>query len=166
MSGLLAEFATEDALARACEHLRAAGVGAVESYTPAPPDETEGGSVLPLVILLAGVGGAVATFLLQTYATVVSYPMNIGGRPDFSWPAYVPMAFEMGVLCAVAAGVIGFLVAQRMPALYDSIDEAPGIQRASRDGFFVAVRQADAAALDRARETVRGLAPLHVEAFP
>ena len=165
MSGLLAEFATEDALQRAGEQLRAAGLTGVDTYTPAPPDD-ERGSILPLIILIAGLLGAGGTFLLETYATVWAYPMNIGGRPDFSWPAYVPMAFEMGVLSAVTAGVVGFLIAHRMPALYDPVDEADGIRRATRDGFFVAVRSEDGAAIGRARAVLDPLSPVHVEAFP
>lgn len=149
-AGLLAEFADPGAMLRAAEALRAARIGPVQTHSPAPANDDRR-SLLPLAILLAGLGGAAATFAMQWYATTLGYAVNIGGRSQFSWPAFVPMAFEFGVLSAVVAGVVGFLIACRLPALYDSIDEIDGFRRASRDGYFVALRATDGAALGRAR---------------
>lgn len=164
-TGLLAEFVDAGALKHAAERLGREQIGQVETYTPLPPEQ-EGGSLLPLVILAGGLGGFAAAFALQWYANAVSYPVNIGGRPLFSWPAYMPLAFEFGVLSAVATGVIGFLVANRLPALYDPIDEIPGFRRASRDGFFLSLRASDGAAIGRARAVLQDLAPLTLEDIP
>jgi hypothetical protein len=156
--GLLAEFADAEALRRAAERLGDERLGRLETHTALPP-EHDSGSVLPLVILMAGVGGFAAAFALQWYATTQAYPVNIGGRSYFSWPAFVPLAYEFGVLSAVAAGFVGFLIACRLPALYDPIDEIDGFRRASRDGFFLALRTSDGAALGRARAVLQDLAP-------
>ncbi len=166
MSGLLAEFADETGMSEAARRLRDGSIGRVETHTPTEPEHGERGSILPLIILVAGVLGAGGTFFLETYATVWSYPQNIGGRPDFSWPSYVPMAFEIGVLCAVAAGFFGFLIVNRLPALYDPVDELESFRRATRDGWFVAVRSEDGAAIGRARGVLGELSPLRVEEIP
>ena len=168
MTGLLAEFADEAAMEDAARRLRASAGPApisVETYTPSEPDVSGGGSLLPLIILVAGVAGAAGTFLLETYATVGAYPLDIGGRPNFSWPAYVPMAFEIGVLCAMAGGFFGFLILNRLPSLYDPIDELDSFRRATRDGFFLAVRSGDERVIGRVRTILEGLRPLHVDDF-
>lgn len=157
--GLLAEFIDQAALSRAEHRLQEAELGALETYTPVPPESDPPRSAIPLVILAAGLAGAAAAFLLQTYARSMAYPVNVGGRPHFAWPAYVPWAFETGVLCAVVAGFVSFLIANRLPALYDPIDEIGAFRRASRDGYFLALRTRDGAALDRARALLAGLQP-------
>jgi hypothetical protein len=162
---LLAEFADAEALRIAAERLDREHLGVVETHTPLPPDHA-GPSVLPLIILAAGVGGFAAAFALQWYATTQAYPVDIGGRSAFSWPAFVPLAFEFGVLSAVAAGVFGFLIACRLPALHDPIDEIGGFRRASRDGYFLAVRTRDGAATGRARAVLHELAPVLLQDVP
>ena len=162
---ILAAFADEDGMKRAADRLRGAGIPDVESYAAAP-FVGEFGSVLPRLMAAAGLLGAAAAFGLQVYATVYDYPLNIGGRPDFMWPAYVIYSFEAGALFAVLTGFLGFLVACRLPRPYDPVDESDSFRQATRDGWFVAVRgngpdQARAAALlgtlgPRAVETVKG----------
>jgi Protein of unknown function (DUF3341) len=139
---LLASFETEQRLTEALPRLRAAGLGAVETYTPKrlEDDPDQKPSVLPLVVLIAGLLGFAAGFAMQAYANMVSYPVDIGGRPTFSWPAFVPIAFENGILVAMLAGFIGFLVVNRLPRLWEPVDEAMLIRRASRDLWCVAVR--------------------------
>lgn len=166
MNGLLAAFPTEEALEQALDRLRAEVHAGIETHTPQPLESDPPRSRLPLVMLLAGLVGAFGTFGLEAYATMASYPINVGGRPYFSWPAYVPMAFEMGVLTAVGAGFFGFLIVNRLPALYDPIDESPAFRRASRDAFFVAVRTDDPQQAARAREVLDALAPIALEEFP
>lgn len=163
--GLLAEFADPGALLRAAGALRAARLGAVETHSPAPAGEDQT-SVLPLVILLAGVGTAITVFAMEWYATTLGYFLNVGGRSVFSWPAYVPMAFEFGVLGAVAAGFFGFLIANRLPALYDPIDEIDGFRRATRDGYFLALRATDGAVIGRARALLDGHRLLSLTELP
>jgi len=165
---ILAAFRTEPELMRAAAALDGARIGTVETYTPSEPaSETPPAaprwSPIPLIILVAGVLGTGASFLLQTYATVASYPLDIGGHPNFSWPAYVPNAFENGVLIAMIAGLIAFLAINRLPRLYETIDESDAFRNASRDGYFLAIRTPDP---DRARAALAPFGPELVQELP
>lgn len=157
---LVASFPTQTQLRDALPRLRALGV--VETYTPQALDDDQS-SILPLIVLLAGLAGTVGGFLMQVYANVIAYPLDIGGRPKFSWPAFVPIAFEIGVLSAVVVGFIAFLVVNRLPRLYDPVDEAMLMRGATRDGWCLAVRTE---APDRARAVLHDLAAEAVEELP
>jgi hypothetical protein len=109
--------------------------------------------------------GFIGFFLLMTYADVSAYPLDIGGRPKFAWPAFVPIAFELGVLCAMATGFFGFFFVCRMPQLYDPVDECASLRRASRDGWFVAVRCDDLQRLAHVRTIIEPLRPASIEEF-
>jgi hypothetical protein len=160
MKTLVASFATQTHLRDALPRVRA--LGAVETYTPQALEDDEP-SILPLVVLIAGLAGAAAGFFMQVYANVVAYPIDIGGRPRFSWPAFIPIAFEIGVLSAVVAGFIAFLVVNRLPRLYDPVDEAMLIRGATRDRWCLAVRTESP---DRAHALLRDLAAEKVEELP
>lgn len=147
MSSVLAAFHDRQALQSALQRLRAADLGPLETYTPQPFEE--GSSPLPLAIFLAGVLTMVASFALQTYANVYAYPLDIGGRPPFSWPAFVPIALENGILGAVTVGFFGYLVLNRLPRLYEPIDEAVAMRRALRDFWCVEVRTNNNEAVQR-----------------
>ena len=147
MIGLLAAFPDRQALQSALHRLRSAELGPLETYTPQALEE--GPSPLPAAIFFAGVLAMAASFALQVYANVSAYPLDIGGRPRFSWPSFIPIALENGILAAVAVGFFGYLIITRMPRLYEPIDEAVAIRRASRDLWCVAVRT------DRAEDAQR-----------
>jgi uncharacterized membrane protein YeaQ/YmgE (transglycosylase-associated protein family) len=161
MSGVLAAFDSEQGLRTALARLRSARVGRLETYTPVALEE--GPSILPSLVLLAGVLGAVGSFCLQSYANMMAYPVEIGGRPEFSWPAFVPVAFENGVLAAVVVGFVGYFVAARLTRLYEPVDECEAMRRAMRDLWCVAIRTDDPA---QARTLLLSLSPLHVEDIP
>ena len=163
---ILAMFTDEVGLARALQRFRDARIGPLETYTPAPLDGEPAASPIPLIILLAGLLGAAASFALQTYSFTVAYPFKIGGRPEFAWASFIPNAFENAVLVAVVAGFVAFMAINRMPALYDPVDESDAMRRASRDRWFLRVATEDPAALERARTLLRGLRPVSVEELP
>ncbi|HYZ64743.1 MAG TPA: DUF3341 domain-containing protein [Acetobacteraceae bacterium] len=159
---ILARFRDLDELKHAARRMRQSGCK-VETYTPHEPDEAgpdAKASRVPLVILLAGVAGGAGFFLLQAYADIWAYKMNIGGRPDFSWPAYIPNAFEVGVLCAMLAGFVVFLLASGLPRLYHPVDRFYMFHEASRDGYFLLVETTDPA---RHRPLLESLEPLRVQ---
>lgn len=152
---MVAAFRNQDGLLDALGRLRANGIGPLQTYTPAPlPEAEEAGSPIPLIILIGGVVGALASLGLQTYSSVWAYPLNIGGRPDFAWASFIPTIFENAVLVAILAGFVAFFVLNRMPHLYDPVDEAEAMRRASADRWCLAIRSDDPALLDRVRPTL------------
>ena len=163
---ILAMWAEEEGLARALARLREARIGPLETYTPAPLAGEPTGSPIPLVILLAGLLGAAASFALQTYSFEVAYPFDVGGRPQFAWASFIPTVFENAVLVAVAAGFAAFMLINHLPLLYDPVDESDAMRRATRDRWFLQVRSADPAVLAQARDLLGGLHPVTVEELP
>jgi len=160
---MLALFCTEEPLADALRLLRNAGIGPLETYTPSPPQDEHGVSPIPVIILLAGLAGALASLALQTYSYTIAYPFPIGGRPHFAWPSFVPTVFENAVLIAIVAGFVAFMLINRLPRLYDPIDEADVMREVSRDGWVIAIRSDDAGVLDHARSILHGLNPERIE---
>ena len=165
MNGLLAGFDSPQDLQHALERLREARIEVLETNTPAPLEEAASDSPLPMAMFVAGMAGFVGFFLLMTYADVYAYPLDIGGRPTFAWPAFVPIAFENGVLCAMVVGFFGYFAICRLPNLYDPVDECESFRRASRDGWFVAIRSSDAERAVQARAIIDALHPASVEEF-
>ncbi len=146
--GLMAEFATAKHLLDAAQRARERGYTALEAYAPFPVEglsEAVGfrRNHVPLIVLLGGLGGGAAGYLLQWYSAVVSYPINVGGRPLDSWPMFIPVTFETTVLGAALAGAIGMLLLNGLPRLHHPVFNARAFDLASRNRFFLCVRNAD-----------------------
>src|SRR5947209_6874772 len=118
--GLLAEFDTADALLEAARQAHARGYFAMDAYSPFPVEGLADalgskGTSIPLITLIGGIVGAVSGYALQYYVHVIALPINVGGRPLNSWPAFVPVTFEMSVLVAALFTLAALLIANRLP---------------------------------------------------
>jgi hypothetical protein len=167
--GLLAEFATPDALIDAVSRARAQPfAGSVEAYSPFAVEglaEALGSRTnsVPRWMLLGALGGGVGTYALEWYSAVFDYPLNIGGRPSASWPAFLPPALEITLLGAALAGVIAMLAGSGLPQLHHPLFGVAGFARASNDRFFLLLR-AQGVSFDgaEARRFLESLSPLAV----
>jgi uncharacterized Zn-finger protein len=152
--GLVASFASEEALSTTMRQL-AGDHYELASFAPTIPEHDRGESFLPKAMLIGGIVGTFGGFAMESYANIFGYPLDIGGRPEFSWPSFVPIAFEIGVLLAVFTGITGFILAAGLFALYDPIDEQRPIRRAMRDAWVVSVRSRDLSRREQALEIMR-----------
>jgi hypothetical protein len=154
--GLMAEFNDVTTLVTAAERTTAAGYKKVDAFTPFPVHELfhaldAEDKRLPLVVLLGGIFGAFAGFGLCYWVSVIAYPLNIGGRPFNSWPAFIPVTFEVTILVAAFTCVIAMLAMNGLPMPYHPVfNVARFAARASQDGFFLAV-EADDPKFDRVK---------------
>lgn len=142
---LMLEFERADRLLAALPALRGRGLVPLEAYTPFSVEGLaealgHGPSRVRPVMLAAGLAGALAAFGLQAWSAGLAYPINSGGRPLFSWPAFVPVTFEFMVLCAALAGFLALLALCGLPRLNHRVFEVPDFTRASHDRFFLEVR--------------------------
>ncbi|MGN2248613.1 DUF3341 domain-containing protein [Frateuria sp. GZRe14] len=167
--GWLARFDHAEALLMAVRELRGRGYTQLEAYTPYPVEGLAQAlgpmrNRIPLLVLLGGLVGGFGTLLLEWYASVIDYPINVGGRPDASWPAFIPAALEMTILFAALFGVVGLFFANGLPRLNHPLFDVPCFEAASRDGFFVWLR-ADDPRFDAtlAHDDLARLAPLAIE---
>ena len=165
MSSILVEFDGQAALEEALARLAGAGIAGVETYTPMPPENQPHRSLLPWCMFVAGVLGFAGVFAVMTYADVHAYPLNIGGRPEFAWPTFVPIAFELGVLCAMLTGFIGYFIACRMPQLYDPVDECLSGQTGLSGWLAGEHRDRMRTQLDAARAVLASLSPRSIEEY-
>jgi Ni/Fe-hydrogenase subunit HybB-like protein len=148
--GVMGEFAGAESIVSAARGVRAAGYRRLDAYTPFPVDELPAALRLPrnrvpLLVLIGGLCGAGSAYFMQYYAAVASYPWNVGGRPLHSWPSFVPLTFELGVLGAALFGLFGMLILNRLPRPYHPVFNVPEFRRASRDRFFLCVEKRDPA---------------------
>lgn len=146
--GLLAEFETPGDLIEAARRAREAGYRRLDAYTPYPIHElTEALQLpktkLPIIVFVGGALGCATALAMQWFASAVHYPINVGGRPLASWPSFIPITFELTVLFAAIAAVLGMLGLNGLPMPYHPVFNVPRFALASRDRFFLAVESRD-----------------------
>src|SRR4051812_5873956 len=146
--GLMAEFETGTQLVRATEQARLAGYRMMDAYSPIPIEELSEAldlppTRLPKLVFLGGVLGGLGGFGLQAWASTIAYPLNIGGRPNLSWPHFIPVTFETTVLGAALSAFIGMWAFNKLPQPYHPVFNVPAFERASTDRFFLCIESAD-----------------------
>jgi hypothetical protein len=167
-SGVLAEFASADAMLEAVAVLRRHGYQGVETYSPSWVDGVAqrlrlGGSRLPRFVFGGGLLGTILGYAVQWYANVYDYPYNVGGRPIHPVLAFVPATFEAAVLSAALVAFVGLCVALRLPALWHPVFEVEGFERTSVDRYWVGIEGLEERLdLDRIRVVLALLEPVQV----
>jgi hypothetical protein len=170
--GLVAEFDNPTDLVAAAHRAREAGYRRVEAYTPFPVEElTEALPIrrtrLPLVILIGGLVGGLGGYFMQYYANVIGYPLNIGGRPLHSWPAFIPVTFELTILAAAITAVLAMLGMNGLPMPYHPLFNVERFALASRNRFFLCIEAADPLYVEeQTRQFLAGLQPRSVQEVP
>lgn len=168
MHGLVAEFADADSLKDAAQQTRDAGYNKIKAYSPFYVeglneiiDDTP--NVLPWLLFIGLLFGFFIGFALQALASIEGYAINVGGRPLFSWPAFIPVSFEVGVLTAALLLVGGYFVRIGLPLPYHPIFNAENIELASSSRFFLCIEVQDQKFhTQKTREFLEGLGSLNV----
>jgi Protein of unknown function (DUF3341) len=164
---VLAEFAAEAPLLEAARALRAEGQAELDLHSPVPlhgADEALGlkRSIVPRIALVAGLIGATTGYLMQWFMVGVDWPINVGGRPPHSPPAFIPVTFELGVLFAALAIFFGLFVLWGMPRLHHPVFEVEAFRSASVDGLWLSAA-VSAEAADGTAARLRGLGARQVQ---
>jgi hypothetical protein len=146
--GLLAEFERPEELVAAAERAREAGYRRMDAYTPFPIHGLSDAmgfrpTKLPFIVLAGGLVGCFAALGMMWYSATIHYPLNVGGRPLASWPAFIPITFELTVLFASLSAVFGMLWMNGLPMPYHPVFNAPRFAFASRDRFFLCIEARD-----------------------
>jgi hypothetical protein len=166
--GLLAEFDSATAIVDAARRTRQAGFTKIDTFTPFPIHELDAAlklprTVLPWIVLGGGIAGMAAGFALQYWASVIEYPLNIGGRPLASWPAFIVPSYELTILFAALTAVFGMIALNGLPMPYHPLFNVPQFSNASADRFFLSIETKDPKFdLAGTRAFLEGLHPLGV----
>jgi hypothetical protein len=148
MYGLMAEFDDVNDLVDAVKATRAAGYRQFDAFTPFPVEAVteamhEHGNRLPLVVLIGGIVGMVSGYALAWWTSAIDYPLNVGGRPLNSWPAWIPITFETTVLFAAIATFLGMLALNGLPMPYHPVFNVPRFALSTRNRFFLCIEATD-----------------------
>jgi len=146
--GLMAEFETPDEFLEAARKVRGAGYRRFDAYAPFPVEGLSEAmhlkrNLVPFITFLGGLTGGLGGFGFQYWVNVLSYPMNIGGRPMNSWPAFIPVTFELTILGASLSAVLGMLALNGLPQPHHPVFNVPRFSHASADRFFICIEARD-----------------------
>lgn len=146
--GLLAQYSEPEALLAAANKAREAGYRNMDAYTPFPVHGLTDAvgfkrTMLPVIVLCGGIAGAIAGFGMQYIANVIHFPINSGGRPLNSWPAFIVPTFECTILFSAFAAVLGMLALNGLPQPFHPLFNLPSFELASRSHFFLCIEASD-----------------------
>jgi hypothetical protein len=146
--GIMAEFDSAQNLVDAARQTHQAGYQKIDAYSPFPIEglAEEIGfhhSAVPLVVLIGGIVGGLSGYLMQWWMSAIDYPINVGGKPPHSWPAFIVITFEMTILFAALSAVLGMLALNGLPMPYHPVFNVPRFALASKDRFFLIVFSSD-----------------------
>jgi hypothetical protein len=146
--GIMAEFDNPSDLVAAARRTYQEGYRRINGYSPYPIEELSEAigfthTSLPLIVLIGGILGGLGGFFMQYWMEVIDYPLNVGGKPFNSWPAFIPITFECTVLVASFAAVLGMLALNKLPQPYHPVFNAPNFALATRDKFFLVIEAND-----------------------
>jgi len=146
--GLMAEFEDPNALVAAAHRAHHEGYRRMDAYSPFPIEELHEAlgvhhTKLPLIVLIGGLIGCLGGYSLEYWAATIAYPLNVGGRPLHSWPAFIPVTFECTILAAALAAVFGMLALNGLPTPYHPVFNVPRFALASRNRFFLCIEARD-----------------------
>jgi hypothetical protein len=170
--GLMAEFDSAKELVAAAHKAHTAGYQKLDAYSPFPIEglaEAIGfhKNRVPLVVLLGAMIGGLSAYALQYWVAVITYPVNVGGRPLQSWPSFIIVTFELTILFGGLSAAIGMLALNGLPMPYHPVFNVPEFAKASDDKFFLVVfssdPQYDAA---HTRSFLSGLSPRMIAEVP
>lgn len=170
--GLMAEFDTVDEVITAARKVYGAGYRKIDAYSPFPLEELSEAigfhrNGVALICLIGGLLGGTAAYVLQWWINTHGYPINIGGRPFHSWPAFIVVTFEMTILFAGLSAVFGMLALNGLPQPYHPVFNVPQFDAASKDKFFIVIFASDKKYdLESTREFLESLAPTSVAEVP
>jgi hypothetical protein len=146
--GVMGEFGTPEELLHAVKRVREAGYGRFDAFAPFPVEGLSEAlglkrNLVPAITLLGGLAGGVGGFCFQYWVAAITYPLNIGGRPLNSWPAFIPVTFELTILGASLAAVFGMLALNKLPQPNHPVFNVARFTHASSDRFFVCIESKD-----------------------
>ncbi len=166
--GVMAEFGTAAELVHATEQARLAGYHKIDAYSPIPIEELSEAldlppTRLPKLVFIGGLLGGLAGFSLEAWVSLVAYPMNIGGRPNLSWPQFIPVTFETTVLGSALTCFFAMWALNKLPQPYHPVFNVPAFERASTDRFFLCIEANDPRfERDKTTKFLEGFHPLGV----
>jgi hypothetical protein len=146
--GLMAEFDDPTSLVTATEQAHHEGYRSMDAYSPFPIEELHHAlgskpTRLPLIVLIGGLIGCIGGYSLEYWVSAIAYPVNIGGKPLHSWPAFIPVTFECTILAAALSCVLGMLALNGLPMPYHPVFSVPRFALASRNRFFLCIESKD-----------------------
>jgi hypothetical protein len=166
--GLMAEFEKEEDFIQATRRVTAEGYHKLDAYSPYPIHEILDilhlhHNKLPKIVLIGGITGAVTGMGMEWFASVIHYPWNIGGKPLFSWPMFLPVAYELTILFAAFGAVFGLIALNGLPMPYHPVFNVPSFDRATDDRFFICIESGDPKFdLEKTKSFLEGLKPVSV----